>query len=322
MVQRLSNLSNQTCWNCSSTAQDEKFEDNVSVLSYLTGEVIVVLSLISAFASLIGSAGNALVLLAVSKYENLRTIPDLFIASLALSDLTVCVLFLPMSIYHFQHPDAKDENVSFYLAKIFFGHLFMVASATNMFAVTIDRIFALRFPFKYIAKMTKMGALTEIAIVWVISLTFGALYACKILSSIYVAFYSTVLLFGTIAMYIYIFIVAKRQENRIQDITMVSEGSSVEKKVAKTILTVVGVYTVCWLPMLLFPVIVNPSTKPEQFGKGYSWVQTLLACNSAVNPYIYCVRSQKYRRAFAEILKINPRALIATSPSQVPGNYK
>lgn len=322
MVQRLSNLSNQTCWNCSSTAQDEKFEDNVSVLSYLTGEVIVVLSLISAFASLIGSAGNALVLLAVSKYENLRTIPDLFIASLALSDLTVCVLFLPMSIYHFQHPDAKDENVSFYLAKIFFGHLFMVASATNMFAVTIDRIFALRFPFKYIAKMTKMGALTEIAIVWVISLTFGALYACKILSSIYVAFYSTVLLFGTIAMYIYIFIVAKRQENRVQDITMVSEGSSVEKKVAKTILTVVGVYTVCWLPMLLFPVIVNPSTKPEQFGKGYSWVQTLLACNSAVNPYIYCVRSQKYRRAFAEILKINSRALIATSPSQVPGNYK
>lgn len=322
MVQRLSNLSNQTCWNCSSTAQDEKFEDNVSVLSYLTGEVVVVLSLISAFASLIGSAGNALVLLAVSKYENLRTIPDLFIASLALSDLTVCVLFLPMSIYHFQHPDAKDENVSFYLAKIFFGHLFMVASATNMFAVTIDRIFALRFPFKYTAEMTKMGALTEIAIVWVISLTFGALYACEILSSIYVAFYSTVLLFGTIAMYIYIFIVAKRQENRIQDITMVSEGSSVEKKVAKTIFTVVGVYTVCWLPMLLFPVIVNPSTKPEQFGKGYSWVQTLLACNSAVNPYIYCVRSQKYRRAFAEILKIKPRALIATSPSQVPGNYK
>ena len=304
MAQRLSNLSNQTYCNCSRTVQDDKFEDTVSVLSYLTEEAVIVLSLICAFASLIGSAGNALVLLAVSKYDNFRTIPDLFIASLAFSDLTVCVLFLPMSIYHFQYPDAKDENVSFYLAKIFFGHFSMVASATNMFAVTIDRIFAFRFPFKYTARMTKMHALAEIAIVWVMSLTFGALYACEVLSNIDVAFYSTVLLFGTIAMYIYIFVVAKRQENRIQDITMVSGGSSVEKKVARTIFTVVGVYTVCWLPMLLFPVIVNPSTKPEQFGKGYSWVQTFLACNSAVNPYIYCARSQKYRKAFTEILKI------------------
>ena len=299
------NTSNQACWNCTSDQTGTlEVSSSSSIIQHLAKETVVVLSVISALATLIGSVGNTLVLLAVLKNEHLRTIPDLFITSLAFSDFTVCALFLPMSIYYFQHPEAKDENVPFYQAKSFFGHTSMVASATNMFAVTIDRVFAIGFPFKYTAKMTTLHALVGIAIVWTISFTFGALYTRDVISNLYVRFYSVILLFSTIALYIYIFVTAKRQENRIQDIRKVSDGSAVEKKVAKTIFTVVGIYAICWLPMLLFPAIVNPSTKPVQFGKGFPWVHTLLACNSAFNPYIYCMRSQKYRKAFGKILKM------------------
>ena len=104
-------------------------------------------------------------------------------------------------------------------------------------------------------------------------------------------------------MYIYIFVKAKRQENRIQEMTTrIPEGVSAEKKVAKTIFTVVGIYAVCWLPTLLLPAFVNPSS--EQFGNAsFPWVMTLLACNSALNPFIYCLKSQKYRLAFSKILR-------------------
>ena len=305
MAQNPFNLLNQSCWNCSTSPPQET--TTVPRLStFLTKDDAIILSVVCAVASVVGTLGNSLVIFAVHKNENLRNIPDLFITSLAFSDITVCSLFLPMSIQYFIHSvrtEGQDDNVIFDSARSFFGHTSMVASATNMFAVTIDRIVAIRFPFKYVAAMTKRRALVGIVFVWIVSLTFGFLYARMLVSNMYIALYSGILLFTTMIMYIYIFIVAKRQENRIHQ-GAASDGSVAEKKVAKTIFTVVGIYALCWLPMLLLPAIANPSTNLAQFGKGFHWVQTLLACNSAVNPYIYCMRSMKYRTAFGQILRL------------------
>ena len=277
-------------------------ENSTANASILSSEAVTALSVVSAIASLIGSVGNLLVLLAVFKNDNIRTIPDFFIASLAFSDLTVCAVFLPMSIYRFRQQNTGQQKDSFYLTKNFLGHVSMVASATNMFAVTIDRVSAIRFPYKYVAVVTKRKAAITVTAVWMISIALGALHTGDLISSYAIGTYSAVLLVNTIAMYIYIFVKAKRQENRIQDVaTRMSESVSVEKKVAKTIFTVVGIYTACWLPMLLLPAFVNPSS--EQFGHAYPWVITLLACNSALNPFIYCLKSQKYRLAFSKILR-------------------
>ena len=307
MAVKPSNLLNQTCWNCSTGSPQPSATTTgyTDISELLTKDVAIILSIISALACMIGCLGNSLVLLAVHRNKTLRTIPDLFFTSLAFSDLSVCALFLPMRIYYFIHSisESEDRTIVFDYAISFLGHTSMVASATNMFAVTIDRIIAIRFPFKYVFMTTK-HALVEVVIVWIISLTFGALYAPNLVSRVYIACYSTVLLLTTIIMYIYIFIIAKRQENRIQKIHPALEKTVAEKKVAKTVFTVVGVYALCWMPILLLPAIANPSTNPVQFGKGFFWAQTLLACNSAINPYIYCMRSKKYRTAFGKILRI------------------
>ena len=293
------NQFNQSSWNCStSLPQGPTAAAHVSEL--LPNDEVIILSVVCALASIMGTLGNFLVLLAVRKNEILRTIPDLFITSLAFSDFSVCALFLPMSIYDFNH----SENEIFAITKSFLGHTSMVASATNMFAVTVDRVIAIRYPFKYVTVMTARNALVGIVIVWMISLVFGALYAPNLVSRMYIALYSAALLITTIFMYIYIFIIAKRQENRIQNIQQESNDSTAEKKVAKTIFTVVGIYALFWLPVLLLPIIVNPSTEAVEFRKRFQWVQTMLACNSAINPYIYCMRSRKYRTAFGKILRI------------------
>ena len=257
--------------------------------------------MVSAVASLLGSVGNLLVLLAVFKNETIRTIPDFFITSLAFSDFTVCAVFLPLSIYQFYQQNTGQRKDSSSLAKSFLGHVSMVASATNMFAVTIDRVIAIGFPFKYVASVTKQKAAVTIAVVWMISIALGALLIGELISIYVIAIYSAVLLLNTIVMYIYIFVKAKRQENRIQEMTTRIPGVSAEKKVAKTIFTVVGIYAVCWLPTLLLPAFVNPSS--EQFQQSFPWVMTLLAGNSALNPFIYCLKSQKYRLAFSKILR-------------------
>ena len=304
MAQNPYNLLNLSCWNCSSSLPQET-TTAPRLTAFLPKDDAIILSVVCAVASVIGTFGNSLVLFAVLKNENLRNIPDLFITSLAFSDITVCALFLPMSINYFMQGVSAggQDDVIFFSARSFFGYTSMVASATNIFAVTVDRVVAIRFPFKYMAAMTKRRALVGIVAVWIVSVAFGFLYAPMLVSNTYIASYSCILLFTTMIMYLYIFIVAKRQENRIHQGTA-SDGSVAEKKVAKTIFTVVGIYALCWLPMLLLPAIANPSTNLAQFGRGFHWVQTLLACNSAVNPYIYCMRSMKYRTAFGQLLRL------------------
>ena len=271
-------------------------------------ESVVILSVICALASFCGSFGNVLVILTVLKSPSLRGVPDLIISSLAFSDFAVCFIYLPLWIYGYNHftSPATQQGSPFKITKSFFGHCSLIASVTNMFAVTVDRVIAIRFPFKYLGIMTANTAYIIIAIVWFISLATGVLYAQKMFSKIILIGYCIILMLCTISLYAYIFVIAKRQENKVQAMNVsTTRQLKTDKKAAKTIFIVVGVYALCWLPLLLLPAIVNPSKKPILFKKIFPWVQVVLASNSALNPYVYCMRSHKYRRQFGKLLRID-----------------
>ena len=288
-------------------------ETNVSTETSATPELaqesVVILSVICALASFCGSLGNVLVILAVLKSPSLRGVSDLIISSLAFSDFTVCFIYLPLSIYRFNHftSQAIQQGSLFRLTKSFFGHCALIASVTNMFAVTVDRVIAIRFPFKYLGIMTTNTAYIIIAIVWLISLTAGVLYAQEMVSTIILRGFCIVLMLSIMSLYAYIFVIAKKQENKVQAMnrSTITRQLKTDKKAAKTIFIVVGIYALCWLPLLLLPAIVNPSKNLFLFKKVLPWVQVVLASNSALNPYVYCMRSHKYRRQFGKLLRIN-----------------
>ena len=271
----------------------------------------MILSVICALASFCGSFGNVLVILAVLKSPNLRAVSDLIISSLAFSDLTVCSIYLPLSIYRYNHltSEAIQQGSRLSIARSFFGHCSLIASVTNMFAVTVDRVIAIRFPFKYLGIMTTNTSYIIITIVWLISLTAGAVVlfaAQEMCSKIILQGYCIVLMLCTMTMYAYIFLIAKRQENKVQAMNLsTTRQLKTDKKAAKTIFIVVGIYVLCWLPFLLLPAIVSPSKKPLLFKKFFHWVHVVLASNSAMNPYVYCMRNHKYRRQFAKVLRIS-----------------
>ena len=194
MAQNSLDWLNQTSWNSSTALPPRRTTAYIHISELLSKEVAIILSIICAFVSVIGTLGNSLVLLAVRRNTNLRTVPDLFITSLAFSDLSVCTLYLPLLIYDFNH-QAEDDNLYliFDITKAFFGHITMVASTTSMFAVTVDRVFAIRFPFKYIAVVTIQNAWTGIVTVWLVALTFAVLYAIPtLIPRMYITFYSQV----------------------------------------------------------------------------------------------------------------------------------
>lgn len=299
--------------NCSGTANS------------VNQESVVILSVICALASFCGSFGNMLVIVAVLKSPSLRGVPDLIISSLAFSDFTVCFVYLPLWIYQYNHftSPATQQGSPFKITKSFFGYCSLIASVSNMFAVTVDRVIAIRFPFKYLGIMTANTAYIIIAIVWLISLSAGVLYAQEMFSKIILTGYGIILMLSTLSLYAYIFVIAKRQENKVQAMNVSTNRQlKTDKKAAKTIFIVVGIYALCWLPLLLLPAIVNPSKKPLLFMKIFPWVQVVLASNSALNPYVYCVRSHKYRRQFGKLLRIHVSEDLIPARPQMAINRK
>ena len=118
---------------------------------------------------LMGLIGNLLVCIAIKKSPKLRKVVNYFIFSLAVSDLLVCGMVMPLAIYQ----EVKGE----WRLKKWVCHLWILsdvllstASIWNLCLVSIDRFLAITQPIKYPKFRTLRNAVLAIMSVWVLSL--------------------------------------------------------------------------------------------------------------------------------------------------------
>jgi len=284
------------------------------------GYVIGLITVNIIFAA-VGTFGNVLVLIVILKNQCLQTIPDLFIFSLASADLTVTALRQPMLAYEANnHFELHTYTIGFEAVKNVVN-VGTYATIVCLFAVTIDRFLAIQHPFKYQLYCTKKRAIIAIVVCWI---TAGLI---KVVVAIYprkgeyfVWAFTFISLIATIAIYLHLFCVANKQQNRIvavQPLEQIAGGQQPgrqtrERKAAKTIALVVGVYILFYVPFLVYTISQN--RKPD-FRLGIYCFFSFRLCNSAVNPYIYCMRNTRYRLAFASILRLKRNAQLNTSGS-------
>ncbi|XP_031567260.1 D(2)-like dopamine receptor [Actinia tenebrosa] len=294
---------------------------------------LICLVVFNILISVLGTFGNALVLLAVVKNRSLQTVPDLFIFSMAVADLIVTGVQQPMltcRVYRINSPNLTFNSI---LETI--GFLAILASITSMFMVTIDRFVAIQRPFVYIRLATSKRAVQVISTLWILCPTFTvSSHFIQGQEKYYAVWtYMTILLLSTVIIYVYLFYTARKQQNKI--IMANTLGTSVrsndhtqkgiplrtrqrnERKPAKTIAIVVGVFIVFWTPFLAYVITNADILEKEELDKmiWFYWFLSLSLCNSTLNPYIYCVRNSRYRLAFAKLLHL--KRVIQLDSSQV-----
>lgn len=269
---------------------------------------VVIFCTVLGVASVLGTLGNSLVLSSITKFDNLREIPDLFIFSLSMSDFLVTAIYQPLKSYRLANLEKVSMQMKLLAISRFLGFFSLIASITNMFGVTVERLISIRFPLKYDLVVTRRHAVITLVCIWIFSFTLVILVFKELLSLMFLSTYFTMVLLGTVSIYFYIFLIARRAEESVIQIQNASLDHEVsnnkrKRKAAKTIAIILGVAVGCWLPFLVFSAAVSETSDPSiPYWKCFQSLQLLSVCNSSMNPYIYCARSRRYFAAFVKLL--------------------
>ncbi|TNN18215.1 Octopamine receptor [Schistosoma japonicum] len=113
---------------------------------------------------------NLLVISAVATTKELSRVTDLYIVSLAVADILVAVLILPLFIIRQNvgyWPYKSHELCSIWLN---FNICLSLASIFNLCCISVDRYVAINYPIKYFSKRNRHTALAMISCAWALSL--------------------------------------------------------------------------------------------------------------------------------------------------------
>ncbi|XP_039605875.1 trace amine-associated receptor 8a-like [Polypterus senegalus] len=295
----------------------------------------VVLYFVFVSTVLITICGNLIVIISISHFKQLHSPNNFLVLSLATADLLLGLIVLPFSM-------VRMVETCWYLGPFFcrlhtcIDMLLCTASIFHLCFISIDRYYAVCDPLHYANKINTNVICLFIALAWIIPAIYSLslIYTksndqgledlvnilscdggCLLLFNKLWALLDAVTFFGPcfvmIAIYAYIFKVAKKQACKIQlmeeKINSLEECKSKEskknreQKAAKTLGIVMGVFLLCWVPYFTDTAVdayVNFST-PSVVFDGLIWLGYI---NSAFNPLIYAFFYPWFRKALKLIL--------------------
>ena len=264
-----------------------------------------------------GTIGNFCVCFAFLMYRNLRSTMNVFIFSLACSDLIVCLVAQPMFVVKlFQNIEleGKSTTVSEGIRKRL-TWISMLASIGNLIGVTLDRYFIISNPLRHATRVTAASTYVFVALVWTIALALGIMTeffrTAKLIGQIYVL----ILVVGMIfPLYCRILCIARRhariihtslshvqvnQANNVNTLFECSRISNVRKadrNSLKTLGIITGIFVIGWFPLQAIA-FLHRVYESSVMLHAFQWANTLALCSSACNPIVYSWRDRRFRKA-------------------------
>ena len=276
----------------------------VTFTSSIVTASTVALAVVMVFALL----GNTLVCFAFYHSTNLRCVTNVFIVSLAMTDILVASVSIPIWLVIQNTECIKTVQACDPILMAFWrclDILFSTASIMNLCAISCDRYIAITSPLRYSLILTKTRAMLALIGLWSYSATIAAI---NIHGGIYypvLVFVVSFLLPLSVMFYSYsrIFLAALRQARRIQPMRQAFYFKR-EIKAAKTLAIVMGAFIVCWTPFFIMNILVR-------FLQFYVPPIATLAIkllhygNSALNPVIYSSSNRDFRHKILRVLPCN-----------------
>ncbi|XP_073505398.1 neuromedin-U receptor 2 isoform X1 [Phyllobates terribilis] len=295
------------------------------------------MTLVYAVIFLVGVSGNMLVCLVILKHHNMRTPTNYYLFSLAVSDLLVLLIGMPLEVYEMwsNYPFLFGPWGCYFKTILFETVCF--ASILSVTTVSVERYVAIMHPFQAKLKSTRRRALRILITLWIFSILFsipntsthgielqnfpnGSLIpdsaTCTVIQPMWIyncIIQVTSLLFfvlpmGVISVLYCLMGIKLRGDHSLgADKMSVNIQRPSRKSVTKMLFVLVTVFGICWAPFhvdrLFFSFVVN-WTEPlaDVFNLIHVVSGVFFYLSSAVNPLIYNLLSRRFRSAFRNFL--------------------
>lgn len=322
------NISFEDCEKHIARASTATFQ--MSTLGYVIVEICLALFLFSS---------NILVVIAVSRFQELRTSTNIFVLSLTISDLTVALVVLPLHVAIYLFPSLK---ILFAVCMLRYCVLFLCCgtSILTLMLISVDRYIAIEKPYIYKRVMSKTRSKILCIAIWTYAIACASLpllglnrwspcVDCTftlVLPAPFIAFVlghiiMCLVIIGALNMKIFLTANAISGEIRQQIATVNRETTThrlflQNKKAATALAMVFGAYAICNLPFAIFMIwevyVLNASSTriksaPSSFHIIRIGTTFLSIVNSGINPIIYHRRMPEFRTAFRQILRLKSK---------------
>lgn len=306
------------------TNTSEDTMDDGSYIQYLPIEAaFLAVSLI--IIMLVAIAANTMNIIVVYRNSNMQTPRYMFIMNLAVGDLGVTLLSMPFSLVTCI---SRRWIMSDSLCQLhgFFGSFFFCVSIFTLTIMSIEQYYSLVKPLS--RTITIRRAWYMIAAAWILStilsigpevgwghfeynsstLSCGVAFPRSTLEKMYLLFLVLIAFVITLLImayaYIRILLAVRKHADRIARYTKGGlEVMRLQRRITYTLLLVLLVFILCWLPFVFLIVLAtrNTSVKELPYGLGVAayWCGFF---NSSVNPIIFVIRNDRFREGYREIL--------------------
>lgn len=261
---------------------------------------IIALIPINILSSVVGTIGNSLVIATVYTNKSLQIIPNFWLASMAVADLMVTALGQPLLIAFWGlHVNREcNEPVSETFRVV--GNMSCSASVLHLCFISIDRCLLIVRPVQSKAIRTLKRFKLALLIAWIVPVIYGVLRMSVIKKATsYFTVIAAAICYLTIICCYTLIIFKVWNRDVVHSHARQSASQLVERRVTVTVAIVVIVFTICWIPL----VYLRSAYAQSNVGVAYNWARTLALSNSAMNPWIYCLRMEAFLTNYKRLLK-------------------
>ncbi|XP_063884298.1 RYamide receptor-like isoform X2 [Scylla paramamosain] len=325
---------NAACDSCNATGVQRLWEERLCDMPPTPGfdSAVYVLYITILIVAVLG---NSVVVYIVCSSEKMRTVTNYFIANLAIGDLCMAIFCVPFSFISTLILKFWPFGGHLCVAVNYLQAVSVFVSAYTLVAISLDRYLAIIYPLR--PRMTRCQAKIIIASVWVLSLAttlpvavysrlltppvnFYALMGRQVCTEDWgsepsdnesrVAYSVALMLLQyflplTVLVFTYsrIAMVVWGKRTLGETPARVDRIARSKRKMTKMMVTVVMVYTLCWLPFNVLMVVrelwvVDSWPYMMQVWALFHWLAMSHTC---YNPIILCWMNTKFRSGFCSL---------------------
>ena len=316
-------------WN-QNTSRNDKINSTSDVALTMDPVLDKFYSVFGVSICIVGFFANFSVVLAFLTHRRLRTKVNAFLVSLALSDLLLTGISMPLEMeWHIRSEFIHSVVICDLLYTIHF--LTISSSSLNLLLISIYRYLSIAFPF-FTKRVESFHVLLSLIVVWFYSGLTASLpllgwrsspskISGKCLYSLEHEFVLFILvtnwLLPAVLVFLFyglIFRIARIQAIKILRNKILTEHEKIRSplfKGAKTLAKIAAVYLICWFPYVIEVLVFMagvPDTLPDEVH--YTLV-FLCYMSAAINPFLYAGLCKDFREVFRKCAGTASSRLIA-----------